>query len=115
MFEGFVAYSLGNQGTRWDDIGCCSPLTHQDSRGKSTLGKMLSRLTQETVGPQVVLGVIGANSCPESFSKITSWPLCLASLDIAGPGNPDIDTDAIAGYEFDSVENDPDWPAGCYN
>jgi lysophospholipase L1-like esterase len=78
------------------------------------LGDMLSRLTQEAVGPQVVLGVIGANSCPESFSKITSWPLCLASLHVLGPGNPDTDADAIAGYEFDSVENDPDWPAGCY-
>jgi lysophospholipase L1-like esterase len=78
------------------------------------LGDMLSRLTQETVVPQVVLGVIGVNSCPESFSKITSWPLCLASLHILGPGNPDTDADAIAGYEFESVENDPDWPAGCY-
>jgi hypothetical protein len=77
-----------------------------------TLGGMLSRLTAETVGPQVVVGVMGTNSCPESFSNITSWPLCLASLHILGPGNPDTDADAIASYEFDSVENDSDWPSG---
>jgi hypothetical protein len=78
------------------------------------LGDMMSRLTQETVGPQMVFGVNGANSCPESFSKITSWPLCLASLHILGPGNPDTDANAIASYEFDSVENESDWPSGCY-
>jgi hypothetical protein len=66
------------------------------------------------VVPQVVLGVIGTNSCPESYSKITSWPLCLASLHILGPaGNPDTDSDAIAGYDLE-VENDPDWPSSCY-
>ena len=64
--------------------------------------------------PQVVLGVIGTNTCPESFSKITSWPLCLASLHILGPGNPDTDAGAVASFEYSSVENDPDYPSGCY-
>jgi lysophospholipase L1-like esterase len=41
--------------------------------------------------------------------------LSRASLDILGPGNPDTDADAIAGYDFDpEVENASDWPSGCY-
>jgi len=65
------------------------------------------------VNPTVILGEIGSNICPEEYDKINDYRMCVAAMDIIGPGNSDLDPTAYPASSFDT-ETDSDWPSGCY-
>ena len=64
--------------------------------------------------PEVVLGEVGSNTCPEGYVKITDERMCLAAMDILGPGNPELHPDAFEASLYTGAEEDADFPSGCY-
>lgn len=61
----------------------------------------------------VILGEVGSNLCPQGYEKISDYRMCVAVMDILGPGNADLDPTAYPAESFDT-ETDGEFPSGCY-
>jgi lysophospholipase L1-like esterase len=66
-----------------------------------------------TVPPFTVpsISLTSGNTCPSSQFPISSWELCRAAASLYSQGDKAGDID---GADYNGVENDEDWPKGCY-
>mmetsp|Transcript_28732 Transcript_28732/g.32227 ORF Transcript_28732/g.32227 Transcript_28732/m.32227 type:complete len:418 (-) Transcript_28732:136-1389(-) len=74
-------------------------------------------LSEQTMSnPSVILGEVGSNLCPEGYKKINDYRMCIAAMDIIGPGNADLDPTggAYPAESFEGTETESDFPSGCY-
>jgi len=71
--------------------------------------------TEETTSAaSVILGDVGTNVCPEDYEKISDYRMCVAAMDILGPGNLDLNPAAFPAEDFTESEFDENYPSGCY-
>jgi len=74
----------------------------------------VAEISSELKQPSVTLGEVGSNICPEGYEKISDYQMCVAAMDILGPGNSDLDPTAYPAESFLDTETDSDFPSGCY-
>ncbi len=70
--------------------------------------------------PEVVLGETGSNACPggdngeNDYEPIQDARMCVAAMDLLGPGNSDLDPNAFPAELYVGTEDTEEFPSGCY-